>query len=177
MSSVRALLSLAILFETDRSTVRSPTSTMRPPRISGLTLLETLRVFPSPTKEDLEMEAWRRLRVLLSREVAEVIVASTTPLAALVKVSNWETIEGMRDSLLLSARRPRKLVTVLSALIAEEKVETMVFLSEAERAGFSRMTESLASSLRRALRAFKEDSAAGRAEDLTAAVYYGEVLA
>lgn len=171
MSSVRALLSLAILLETDKSTVRSPTSTMRPPRISGLTLLETFRVLPSPTKEDFEMEAWRRLRVLASRVEAEVMVASTTPLAALVKVSNWSTMEGMRDSLLLSASRPRKLLTVLSALMAVEKVETTAFLSSVERAGFSRMAAILGSSLTRAFRAVREVSAAGRTEDLTAAVY------
>lgn len=172
MSSVRALLSLAILLAMDRSTVRSPTSTIRPPRMSALTLLVTLRVLPSPTKEDLEIEAERRLTVLLSRGEAEVMVASTTPLAALVKVSNFSTIEGMRESLLFSARRERKLETVLSALMALDKVETTVFLSSVDRAGFSRIAGSLASFLTSSFKATREDSVLDKTEDLEAAVYY-----
>lgn len=171
MSSVRALLSLTILLAMDRSTVRSPTSTTRPPRMSALTLLVTLRVLPSPTKEDLEIEAERRLMVLLSKGEAEVMVASTTPLAALVKVSNFSTMEGMRESLLFSARRERKLETVLSALIAELKVEITVFLSSVDKAGFSRMTGSLASFLTRSFKALRADSVLGRVEDLEAAEY------
>jgi hypothetical protein len=65
--SLRSLFILAILEETDRSMVRSPISTMRPPLISGLTLGTTLSFWPWPTYCDLETAASRRERVLLSR--------------------------------------------------------------------------------------------------------------
>lgn len=65
--SLRSLFILAILEETDRSMVRSPISTMSPPRISGLTLETTLSFWPLETYCDLLTAASRRERVLLSR--------------------------------------------------------------------------------------------------------------
>jgi len=57
----------AILAETERSMVRSPISTTRPPLISGLTLGTTLSFWPEETYEDLLTADSRRLRVRLSR--------------------------------------------------------------------------------------------------------------
>lgn len=62
---------LAIFEETDRSMVRSPISTTRPPRISGLTLVTTLSFWPWPTYCDLETADSRREMVLLSRGCAD----------------------------------------------------------------------------------------------------------
>lgn len=47
--SLSSLFILAIFAETDRSMVRSPISTMSPPRISGLTLGTTLSFWPLAT--------------------------------------------------------------------------------------------------------------------------------
>ena len=66
-ASVRSLLSLAILLEIERSMVRSPISTTRPPMREGSTLLETLSFWPVLMKRDLEMAVSRRVMSLGSR--------------------------------------------------------------------------------------------------------------
>lgn len=65
--SLRSLFILAIFAATDLSMVRSAISTMSPPRISGLTLGTTLRVWPLATYCEFLMAFSRRLMVLLSR--------------------------------------------------------------------------------------------------------------
>jgi len=61
--SVKSLLSLEILLWTLRSMVRSPTSTTKPPRISGLILVTVLSFLPW-LYSDLAMAVSRRWRVL-----------------------------------------------------------------------------------------------------------------
>lgn len=61
--SLRSLFSLTILEDTDKSMVRSPISTTRPPRISGFTSFVTFSFLPGPTYCDLETAASRRDRV------------------------------------------------------------------------------------------------------------------
>lgn len=157
--------------ETERSTVRSPTSTMRPPRISGLTLLLTLRLEAFLAKEDLLIDAVRALIVLLSRGVADVIVASTIPLAALVRVSNLSATEARIDNLLFSAKTLRKFLTVASPFTAEVMTLTTDSLSLAERAGLERICSILESWERRFLIEERADSVELRVLDLAAAVY------
>lgn len=56
--------------------------------------------------------------------------------------------------------------------MALDKVETTVFLSSVDRAGFSRIAGSLASFLTSSFKATREDSVLDKTEDLEAAVYY-----
>lgn len=65
--SLSSLFIRAILAETERSIVRSPISTTRPPRMSGFTFGTTLSLWPWPTYWDLLTADSRRLRVRLSR--------------------------------------------------------------------------------------------------------------
>lgn len=87
-----------------------------------------------------------------------------------MRVSNLAATGPSRARRLLSAMTDKKLVTVLSALTEEAKVSTIVFLSEAERAGLERIASSLESLAKRVLRAERDALAAGRALDFAAAV-------
>lgn len=75
--SLRSLFILAILAATDLSMVRSAISTMSPPRISGLTLGTTLRVWPFWTYCEFLMAFSRREMVLLSRGCVMSVVVLT----------------------------------------------------------------------------------------------------
>lgn len=88
MASFKALFSLATLEAIDKSTVLSPTSTIKPPKISGSTLLVNLKVLPAPTNLDLVTEASIFFKVLESNSLDEVTTASTIPLCASFKVLN-----------------------------------------------------------------------------------------
>lgn len=70
-ASLRTLFILAMREETERSMVRSPTSTTRPPIMSELTSLVTLSFLPAPTYWDLLTAASSLARVLLSRACCE----------------------------------------------------------------------------------------------------------
>lgn len=89
--SVRSLFILASLEDTDKSMVRSPISTTRPPRISGFTSLVTFSFLPGPTYWDLETAASRRDRVRASSDYTGQL-GSTSSLTYIYTVGDsvWE---------------------------------------------------------------------------------------
>lgn len=131
--------------ETDKSTVLSPTSTIKPPRISGLTSLEIFKDLPDPTNLEPWIAFCNLWMVLESKGFAEMTVASTTPLYAEFKMENCLAMLVKRSNLLFSDKTESKLVTIGSNLRVDETVEMTCFLESRERAGFARMKPNLES--------------------------------
>ncbi|KAH3682577.1 hypothetical protein WICPIJ_006452 [Wickerhamomyces pijperi] len=172
MASFKAWFNLAILEATDKSTVLSPTSTTKPPKISELTLLVNLKVLPAPTNSDLEMEASIFFKILESNLLAEVTMASTTPLWASVKTLKFLKMDGNKSNLLFSPRTFNKLETEASMEPWDlAKTSTTTVLSSLDKAGLDKNSPILASDSTVCCKEVKDLAADSIDVVLAAAVY------
>lgn len=108
---MRSALSLLTRLAALRSTVLSPKSMMRPPRMLSLTLFSTLSVLPLACSDALSAFSIR-WRIADSSGADEVTVTVRRPLWAEVRVKKSVRTAGVRGRRALDERTLRRLVVI-----------------------------------------------------------------